>query len=325
MLGTSSWLPSLLLFAFLLVSDAVFAWLYREKTKCDGVRNDYSINMTVRQTFIALIVSFLLLIILSQKSKCHELPEVERKKHLFKDVGMIILTTLTTLTYLIAEFFACATRNIGRVYDEGRRNADKNDRLICDFIVNNKCERVSYLIMPLVLVLVFGAIGKVVYPATADDAMMQKVMTLKLSNFRIGQLFIQFILCLVAILTFGMRDEGYVNFSIEVFCTVYLCVIMSVFVLEGLYYIFTTKEKRKGGGVENFDVDIDPASGAPSIRPKRASMEARMQVGSKLSVWDGGTKGQTKVLKKDRSAKLRKSGSSGAARLDEGTLAPGML
>ena len=144
-----------------------------------------------------------------------------------------------------SEYFACATTNINQEYEmmlDGRPLGE----VATHFIRNNQCEGISYCIMPLILVLVFSAVGKVVYPETSDDISLKSVVTLNLAPWRIFQLVIGTIMILMAIVMFGLRNESRVDPWVEQLCTVYFCLVLVLFILEGIYSTFFAKSWRKG-------------------------------------------------------------------------------
>ncbi|GMH73512.1 hypothetical protein TrST_g4726 [Triparma strigata] len=290
------------------------------------------ITWFIRQVVICTSVVFLLILIAAQKRRCYRMSVTEKRKHLFENVAYIALSTFPTLTYLIAEYFACSTELIAGQYHtimydwHTKANYTKAD-LVSDFIGKNNCEGIAYGIMPLVLMLVFSAVGRVAYPQSSDDLKMKNIMTLNLSPFRLFQMVIVSLQCLVAIICFGIRTKTRVEYTQEQVCNYYFIFTLLFFLIEGFYTSFLMRKKR-GRGNDEFDVSFNEDD-QPTIRIKRRSMEDRKQVGSEVSIWDGGTGGRFKPLEKDRTKRglgdHMGDDVMGAGVLGEGNMAPGML
>lgn len=200
--------------------------------------------------------------------------------------------------------------------------------MVLAFIDKNECEGIAYGLMPLVLMLVFSAVGRVAYPQSSDDLKMKNIMTLKLSPFRLFQIVIVALQCLVAIICFGIRTKTRVEYTQEQISNGYFIFTLVFFLAEAFYTSFLMWRSR-GPGNEEFDVDFNDDD-QPTIKVKQRSMEDRKNVGSATSLWEGGTGGRFKLLKRDRTK--RESGDHmgddlmmGAGVLGEGNMAPGML
>ncbi|GMH61517.1 hypothetical protein TL16_g03275 [Triparma laevis f. inornata] len=299
------------------------------------------ITWFIRQVVICASVVFLLILIAAQKRSCFKLSVTEKRKHLFENAAYIALSTFPTLTYLISEYFACSTELIAQQYDamglialnidlykdNPKVNITKVD-LVSTFISRNKCEGIAYGIMPLVLMLVFSAVGRVAYPQSSDDLKMKNIMTLNLSPFRLFQIVIVSLQCLVAIVFFGIRTKTRVGYTQEQICNAYFIFTLLFFLAEGFYTSFLMNKKR-GRGNDEFDVSFNEDD-KPTIRIMRKSMEDRKKVGSEISIWDGGTGGRFKPLEKDRTKRGLGDHTGddlmmGAGVLGEGNMAPGML
>ena len=207
--------------------------------------------------------------------------------------------------------------------------------IVEDYAGQNQCEGISYFIMPLVLLLVFSAVGKVMYPESSEDITLKKIVTLDLGEklrrsvkrraenarsrlrrhsnapnissfaapFRVAQLHIGSFMASIAIIFFGVRGEVRVDPWTEHFCTGYFCAILIFFVTEGLYSTFYLKRKKISRASEIQDLEAahnDNGSVTSTTRSARLSMEMRTQTGSRVSMWDGGTGGMHKALEKDR-------------------------
>ncbi|GMH53240.1 hypothetical protein TL16_g01407 [Triparma laevis f. inornata] len=288
-----------------------------------------------KQLIVCVSVVLLLLLIVVRKKSCLQLSEEKRRKHLFDNVACIALSTFSTLTYLISEYFSCATRLINKElyklkHDEETELTDMTrGDIVKLFIDKNQCEAISYNLTPLVLMMVFTAIGKIIYPEASEDFPLKRIMTLNLPRFRIFQLVVGTIMAMTAIVMFGLRHESRIDPWVETFTTVYFVLTLFMFIVEGFYS--TLFAKIRAGGNEEFDVNFDK-NGGPSLRINRSSLQMRNLVGSEKSIWNGGTKGRHKGLEKDRT----KTGLSttshsdnelkmGAGVLGENSLAPGML
>ncbi|GMH53362.1 hypothetical protein TrLO_g163 [Triparma laevis f. longispina] len=288
-----------------------------------------------KQLIVCVSVVLLLLLIVVRKKSCLQLSEEKRRKHLFDNVACIALSTFSTLTYLISEYFSCATRLINKElyklkHDEETELTDMTrGDIVKLFIDKNQCEAISYNLTPLVLMMVFTAIGKIIYPEASEDFPLKRIMTLNLPRFRIFQLVVGTIMAMTAIVMFGLRHESRIDPWVETFTTVYFVLTLFMFIVEGFYS--TLFAKIRAGGNEEFEVNFDK-NGGPSLRINRSSLQMRNLVGSEKSIWNGGTKGRHKGLEKDRT----KTGLSttshsdnelkmGAGVLGENSLAPGML
>ena len=143
----------------------------------------------------------------------------------------------------------------------------------------------------------------------------------------------------IAIIFFGVRGEVRVDAWTEHLCTGYFCLVLFFFITEGLYSTFYLKQK-KTRDLEILDLEAagDNDSVTFTTRSNRLSLEIRTKVGSRVSMWEGGTGGMCKVLEKDRTKRhigRQKTGvrgvkddgdfMMGAGVLAEGSLAPGFL
>ncbi|GMH56234.1 hypothetical protein TrST_g4127 [Triparma strigata] len=283
-----------------------------------------------RQVVVCVSVVLLLVLIIVQKKRCIKMEEDAKKKHVFENVAFMAFSTFPTLTYLISEYFACATRSISANFNsmEGK----PQEQVVSAFILTNKCEGISYGLMPLVLLLVFTALGKIVYPESTDDLKMKNIMTLSLHPFRIFQLAITSLQALIAIIMFGVRSEWQVDPWVELLCNCYFIGTLFFFILEGFYTTFfkEKKKRRQSREAEDDDLEANTAADTASLRVKRKTLEARKKAGSKQSVWEGGTGNHVRVLKKDRTNRhlgnrMEDDLMMGAGGLGEGSLAPGML
>ncbi|GMH85055.1 hypothetical protein TrVE_jg14199 [Triparma verrucosa] len=286
-----------------------------------------------KQMIVCISVLMLLLLIVFRKKSILKLPAEDRRKHLFANVAYISLSALSTLTYLIAEYFSCATRLINKQIDKMEFKDQTTGKIVETYIDGNQCEAISYNLTPLVLVLVFTAIGKVIYPEASEEDPVKIVMTLDLAPFRIFQLIVGTLMAMTAIVMFGVRHESRIDPWVETFCLVYFSLTLFMFISEGFYTTSFAKMRNRDRGNDDFDVEF-PENEGPSLRLKRSSLEMRKNVGSEKSIWNGGTKGRHKGLAKNRT-KCEITTSSrmdqgdemmmGAGVLGENSLAPGML
>ncbi|GMH99604.1 hypothetical protein TrLO_g5911 [Triparma laevis f. longispina] len=328
------WKAPLTLIILLYIVDA--ASFYQQKPgfqqKSARTEDEDGDSWFARQVVICTSVVLLLVLIVVQKRRCYRLRVNEKRIHLFENVAYVALSTFPTLTYLISEYFACATRVISKNFsDLEKLQNDKEtsqEDVVIGFIEDNKCEGILYGIMPLVLMLVFSAVARVAYPQGSDDLKMKNIMTLKLSPFRLVQLVIISLQSLVAVVFFGVRVEAEVDSGIETACTYYFIFTLLFFIAEGFYTSFLIRKKR-GRGNDEFDVSFNEDD-QPTIRIRHQSMEDRKNVGSEVSIWDGGTGGRFKPLEKDRTKRGLGNNAGedlmmGAGIMGETNMAPGML
>ncbi|GMH72658.1 hypothetical protein TL16_g11688 [Triparma laevis f. inornata] len=153
-------------------------------------------------------------------------------------------------------------------------------------------------------------------------------MTLKLSFFRLFQIVIVALQCLVAIICFGIRTKTRVEYTQEQICNGHFILTLVFFFAEAFYTSFLMRRSR-GPGNEEFAVDFNDDDQL-TIRVKQRSMEDRKNVGSATSLWEGGKGGKFKLLERDRTKRglgdhMGDDLMMGAGVIGGGNMAPGML
>ena len=188
----------------------------------------------------------------------------------------------------------------------------------------NQCEGIMFFIMPLVLVLVFSSVGKIIFPESSHDITLKAVVSWKLTLFRKVECIAGSVLIFVAIICFGLRAETRVDIWVEHLTNYYFYTILLLFIVEGAYSSFhvrlrQNREERKS--VYN-----------------SSSLEMRERVDSSKGNWNIGMAAKRRTLEKDRTKRglgkhetgpinveEKRDFMMGPGVLAESTLAPGFL
>jgi hypothetical protein len=204
----------------------------------------------------------------------------QRLYHVTKVVFPATISIIPTLIFMTSEMGACDLLEFFKAHLEEKAYD----------MENNECDGISFGITPLLLILCALFFGKVAFVNVRSAFTMKNMSTLNLTFVESIQLVLFGICGFYATTAYALRSERVVrrdSLELELFsCFTVLLIIATAlnFFKQGKqrHDQATEPQESRGGG--------ESLSGG-SVSNGRSSLEERIFVGKRRSLWEGGTKG----------------------------------